>query len=211
MYKSQGNRPQGGGWKGGNDRKFSGGGFNRDDRGFDRTQMHQATCASCGNGCEVPFKPNGSRPIYCRECFKKDGETSSAPMRFDRNSDSRGFDREEKRMFQATCATCGNGCEVPFKPNGSKPVYCRACFGNEKSNVTDYKEFKRSAPVEDRSKEQFVAINAKLDMIIKAMGIGAPAKAAAEPVKAEKAVAVVEKAPKASKAPAKKAAAKKKK
>jgi len=200
--------------------------------------MHKATCATCGNGCEVPFKPNGSRPIYCRECFKKDGDTSSAPMRFDRDSaprsfdrDSapRSFDREEKQLFKATCASCGNGCEVPFKPNGSKPVYCRACFGNEKAGATDYKEFKRSAPVEDRSKEQFAAINAKLDMIIKAMNLSAPAKTvAAEPKKAEKAVvapkaekaAVVEKAvvvekivkaEKAVKAPAKKAAAKKKK
>jgi CxxC-x17-CxxC domain-containing protein len=121
-------------------------------------------------------------------------------------------------MFQATCASCGNGCEVPFKPNGSKPVYCRACFGNEKAGATDYKEFKRSAPVEDRSKEQFAAINAKLDMIIKALNLSAPAKtSAAEPVKAEKAApkaekaVVLEKPAKASKAPAKKAAAKKKK
>ena len=222
MFKSQGNRPQGGGWKGGNDRKFGGGGSfgRRDDRGFDRPEMHKATCASCGNGCEVPFKPNGSRPIYCRECFKKDGDTSSAPMRFDRDSAPRSFDREEKQLFKATCASCGNGCEVPFKPNGSKPVYCRACFGNEKSNATDYKEFKRSAPVEDRSKEQFAAINAKLDMIIKAMNLSAPAKTVAPEAKkaetavvapkAEKAV-VVEKVAKASKAPAKKAAAKKKK
>ncbi len=222
MFKSHGNRPQGGGWKGGNDRKFGGGGnfTRRDDRGFDRPQMHQATCASCGNGCEVPFKPNGSRPIYCRECFKKDGDsTSSAPMRFDRDSAPRSFDREEKQLFKATCASCGNGCEVPFKPNGSKPVYCRACFGNEKAGATDYKEFKRSAPVEDRSKEQFSAINAKLDMIIKALNLSAPAKTvAAEPVKTSKEVApkaekavVVEKSAKASKAPAKKVAAKKKK
>jgi CxxC-x17-CxxC domain-containing protein len=228
MYKSNGSRPQGGGWNGGNDRPKYGGGGNftrRDDRGFDRPQMHQATCASCGNGCEVPFKPNGSRPIYCRECFKKDGDsTSSAPMRFDRDSAPRSFDREEKQLFKATCATCGNGCEVPFKPNGSKPVYCRACFGNEKAGATDYKEFKRTAPTEDRSKEQFAAINAKLDMIIKAMNLSAPAKTVAPEAKkaetavvapkAEKAV-VVEKVVKAekaaSKAPTKKVVAKKKK
>jgi CxxC-x17-CxxC domain-containing protein len=224
MYKSNGSRPQGGGWKGGNDRpKFGGGGFNarRDDRGFDRPQMHQATCASCGNGCEVPFKPNGSRPIYCRECFKKDGDSSSAPMRFDRDSAPRSFNREEKQMFKATCADCGDSCEVPFRPNGEKPIYCRACFGNAKAGATDYKEFRRSAPApaDDRSKEQFAAINAKLDMIIKAMNLSAPAKTVAPEAKkaetaaapkAEKAV-VVEKAPKASKAPAKKAAAKKKK
>ena len=165
MFKSNGSRPQGGGWKGGNDRKFGGGGGfapRRDDRGFDRPQMHQATCASCGNGCEVPFKPNGSRPIYCRECFKKEGDSgSSAPLRFDRDSAPRSFNREDKPMFKATCADCGDTCEVPFRPNGEKPVYCRACFGNAKAGATDYKELKRSAPAEDRSKEQFAAINAK--------------------------------------------------
>jgi len=49
--------------------------FGRDQgRGnFDRgpREMHKATCAECGNECEVPFKPDGSRPVYCRDCFQK--------------------------------------------------------------------------------------------------------------------------------------------
>ncbi|MEJ2673485.1 MAG: DNA-directed RNA polymerase [Deltaproteobacteria bacterium] len=32
---------------------------------------HKATCAECGKECEVPFKPSGTRPVYCRECFAK--------------------------------------------------------------------------------------------------------------------------------------------
>jgi len=38
----------------------------REDR-----EMHKAVCAECGNECEVPFKPDQSRPVYCRECFSK--------------------------------------------------------------------------------------------------------------------------------------------
>jgi len=34
-------------------------------------EMHKATCADCGKECEVPFKPDGSRPVYCRECYSK--------------------------------------------------------------------------------------------------------------------------------------------
>jgi CxxC-x17-CxxC domain-containing protein len=34
-------------------------------------EMHKATCADCGKECEVPFKPDGSRPVYCRECYAK--------------------------------------------------------------------------------------------------------------------------------------------
>jgi len=34
-------------------------------------EMHKATCAECGKECEVPFKPRGDRPVYCKECFLK--------------------------------------------------------------------------------------------------------------------------------------------
>lgn len=35
----------------------------------------------------------------------------------------------DKQMFKTICAECGKSCEVPFKPNGEKPVYCSDCFG----------------------------------------------------------------------------------
>ena len=31
----------------------------------------KATCADCGNECEVPFKPTEGKPVYCRDCFQK--------------------------------------------------------------------------------------------------------------------------------------------
>jgi CxxC-x17-CxxC domain-containing protein len=34
-------------------------------------EMHKATCADCGKECDVPFKPDGTRPVYCRECYSK--------------------------------------------------------------------------------------------------------------------------------------------
>jgi len=34
-------------------------------------EMHKATCADCGQECEVPFKPDPSRPVYCKECWAK--------------------------------------------------------------------------------------------------------------------------------------------
>ena len=43
-------------------------------------EMHKATCAECGKECEVPFKPRGDRPVYCKECFlKRKGITPSQP------------------------------------------------------------------------------------------------------------------------------------
>lgn len=37
----------------------------------DNREMHKATCSDCGNECEVPFKPDEDRPVYCKECFSK--------------------------------------------------------------------------------------------------------------------------------------------
>ncbi|MDH5794991.1 MAG: DNA-directed RNA polymerase [Candidatus Bathyarchaeota archaeon] len=33
--------------------------------------MHAAVCSECGEECEVPFKPDPGRPIYCRGRWEK--------------------------------------------------------------------------------------------------------------------------------------------
>ena len=50
----------GGGFSGG-----GGGGYSRGPR-----EMHDATCARCGQETQVPFKPTGARPVYCSDCFR---------------------------------------------------------------------------------------------------------------------------------------------
>jgi len=34
-------------------------------------EMHKAVCSDCKKECEVPFKPSGDRPIYCKDCYTK--------------------------------------------------------------------------------------------------------------------------------------------
>lgn len=34
-------------------------------------QMYDVTCAACGVETQVPFKPSGEKPVYCRDCFKR--------------------------------------------------------------------------------------------------------------------------------------------
>ena len=45
---------------------------------------------------------------------------------------SGGYDRGPREMFSATCSSCGREAQVPFRPTGSKPVYCSDCFGNQR-------------------------------------------------------------------------------
>lgn len=40
----------------------------------------------------------------------------------------------EKGKFPAICADCGEGCEVPFKPDGNRPVYCQNCWAKRKTS-----------------------------------------------------------------------------
>jgi CxxC-x17-CxxC domain-containing protein len=34
-------------------------------------EYHEIVCSNCGSRCEVPFKPEPGRPVYCQECWKK--------------------------------------------------------------------------------------------------------------------------------------------
>lgn len=44
-----------------------------------------------------------------------------------------GYDRAPREMFSATCSSCGKEAQVPFRPSGSKPVYCSDCFTSRRS------------------------------------------------------------------------------
>ena len=76
------NKKGSGDWN--NDRKRGDG-----DRGG-RSNMYRAICGDCDAPCEVPFKPNGRKPVLCSDCFRKDGGGSSSPR-----YESRGKDRQD--------------------------------------------------------------------------------------------------------------------
>lgn len=40
-------------------------------------ESHKTTCSECHAPCEVPFKPNGKKPVYCRNCFKSNAPTTA--------------------------------------------------------------------------------------------------------------------------------------
>ena len=127
--------------------------WGRGDKG--PRQMFKAVCDECGNECEVPFRPNGSRRVFCTSCFKKNG--GEAPASADRIPTRTLFD--DKRMFEAQCDRCGERCEVPFRPTGERPVYCRACFGRDGGAG--------GGKGGDQVKVQLEALNAKMDRLIK--------------------------------------------
>lgn len=166
--RSTGGRDFGKSRGGDRDRRFE---SNREGR----PEMFKAVCADCGKSCEIPFKPNGNRPVFCSTCFSEHSGDGGERSDFKR-----------KEMFEAVCGECGKKCEVPFKPVSGKPVFCSQCFdrdngGRDRRDSRDHgsrdHSFRESshdhhAPVVrnfDLTTEQFNKLNTKLDMILSAL------------------------------------------
>ena len=39
-----------------------------------------------------------------------------------------GTDQQGRQLYSVKCANCGKQTQVPFKPTGDRPVYCRDCY-----------------------------------------------------------------------------------
>ena len=76
----------------------------------------KAVCAECGQSCEVPFKPTGDRPIYCRNCFSK-REGGSFEGRRDSRPRTGGFNRERhgRPQFGGDSRGFGKRSAAPFR------------------------------------------------------------------------------------------------
>lgn len=77
--------------------------FSRDDRRPGRLEMHRVICDTCGEECEVPFKPTSSKPVYCSDCFRKqEGSSSrSSPRRSDSSGDLAVINQKLDKIMQA--------------------------------------------------------------------------------------------------------------
>jgi CxxC-x17-CxxC domain-containing protein len=169
--------------------KFNRGGFGGGkkfggrDRSFDRNaprEMHKAVCAECGDQCEVPFRPSGDRPVLCSNCFKSSrGEERGEGRREER----RDFDRprnEDRQMFDATCAKCGESCQIPFRPKPGRDIFCSDCFARENGETKSFSPDR--APKSANYDKQFELLNSRLNKIIELLS---PKSAvAAKPVEA---------------------------
>ena len=56
----------------------------------------QVICADCSKKCEIPFKPSGDRPVYCKECFSKRRNGDSFNANRDNRPEKRDFHREHR-------------------------------------------------------------------------------------------------------------------
>ena len=79
----------------------------RRDRGerensFQDRSFTKAICAECKTECEVPFRPSGDRPVYCKDCFAKRKDREGSPAMGDRSFGGRrkpAFRKRSKDRF----------------------------------------------------------------------------------------------------------------
>ncbi len=109
--------------------------------------------------------------------FKKSfaGRGASGTGRFGRpNTDG------PRELFKAQCSNCKNECDVPFKPNGMKPVFCQNCFKRDEDRDArgsfqkrDFNTPRSYAPASqsndhriDDLKRQMMTLDSKLDRVL---------------------------------------------
>ena len=51
--------------------KQNNGGGRNGNSNYQQREMYDVICADCGCATQVPFRPSGDRPVYCRDCFSK--------------------------------------------------------------------------------------------------------------------------------------------
>lgn len=81
----------------------------------------------------------------------------------------------DRKMYPAVCHDCGRECQVPFYPDGSKPVYCSSCFEKnqggfgQKQGGFDGRQFDERKSNSNQTNEILASINNKLGKILDLM------------------------------------------
>ncbi len=57
--------------------------------------VFKTICDTCHKACEVPFKPNGKKPVFCDECFKHMREPAIVEGAYIRRKDKTIYDTPE--------------------------------------------------------------------------------------------------------------------
>lgn len=154
MYKDFKKKSFGGGsGRGGN----RGGGFWKRDGGSDGGNggMFRSTCAKCHESCEVPFKPNGRKPVLCSDCFSRTDE-GAVKSRFG-GERSRGDRFGSPRGGDGYGASRG-GDRRPERSGGSDDVVKQLKSLNSKMDqILEVLQFIADEEVEGLEDEDYIA------------------------------------------------------
>ena len=75
-------------------------------------------------------KPVTVEPV---EESKAEGPDSGTAAPVDDVAAPAGTDQQGRQLYNVKCAACGKQAQVPFKPSGDRPIYCRDCYMQQRS------------------------------------------------------------------------------
>ena len=81
-------------------------------------------CKECGK--EFVFTAS-EQEFYAEKGFENEPQRCK-PCRYARKNAS----RQNREIYEATCAACGGVAKIPFQPRNDRPVYCSECFAKMK-------------------------------------------------------------------------------
>ena len=70
---------------------------------------------------------SSQQPVSVKSALQSNAQQRQGEARHPRG-------RRERPLYKAVCADCQQDCEIPFKPSGERPVYCKPCFSKRKTN-----------------------------------------------------------------------------
>lgn len=99
-------------------------------------QDKSMVCRDCGEefiftvGEQEFYQTKGfaNEPSRCPQCRKVRKQSQSTRSGSGGGGGGGYGERAPRSMYQATCSQCGGVAEVPFRPSGNKPVYCKDCY-----------------------------------------------------------------------------------
>ncbi len=98
---------------------------------FNDTQL---VCRECGSNFvftaadQEAFAQRGHSyfPSRCPTCLAT--RRARNPNGAATHASHAGHGREQRQLYPAICAECGQATQVPFQPRTEKPIYCSDCF-----------------------------------------------------------------------------------
>lgn len=113
--------------------------YSRKNYGTPRAEVDRIISVAAGIGSV------GTQDMqFVQDMPKKD--TNSAP-----SYSSPTYD-DNKNMFNATCTNCGKNTKVPFKPDPTRPIYCKDCFAKKQQRPFDHTSLYKGRGSQEQNK-----------------------------------------------------------
>ncbi len=91
-------------------------------------------CKECGENFEFSVK---DQKFYQTRGFSNEPKRCPTCRSSRRQQTQKKDNRPARKMYEATCFSCGETAQVPFVPTTGKPIYCNNCFAQKKDSSTN--------------------------------------------------------------------------